>query len=124
MTVDILFLTRNQHVLKVSMRSSNFYCDVLYELLWEDVENWIYDFDDDDDDGKERIFTDHRLIMKVWYACVKHGYIAKENTMVGIDKMKFISHNFFEEFRDKRARGDDGYTPKENIAAGKPIDKK
>ena len=94
MTIEILFITKNQHTLRFGIRTRDFYCDILYQLPVKDIENWIADFDNDED--KERIFTDHGFITRVWCACARHGHIPKENTVEGkpIDKMKFITQKF------------------------------
>lgn len=64
MTIEIVFTTKNQHILRFGIRTRDFYCDFLYELPMEDTEKWVLAFDDDED--KAQIFTDRRFITRVW----------------------------------------------------------
>ena len=87
MTVDILFMTKNKLALRVNMCFSNLHSKIFCELPKEDQKKWIFDFDGDD-----QIYTDQRFIEKVWYACVRHGYISEDYDIMGkfLDAMKVM----------------------------------
>ena len=79
MTVVILFMAKNKLVLRVSMRFSNLHSKIfLGELPIEDQKKWIFDFDTDD-----QTFSGQGFIEKVWYACVRHGYISEDYDIHG-----------------------------------------
>ena len=85
MTVDILFMAKNKLVLRVNMCFSNLHSKIFCELPIEDQKKWIFDFDADD-----QTFSEQGFIEKVWYACVRHGYILEDYDIMGkfLDAMK------------------------------------
>ena len=89
MTIDILFIAKNKLVLRVNMCFSNFERKILDEISIEEQEKWIFEYDDND---IEKTFTDQKFIEKVWYSCVRHGYIAEDYDIMGklVDTMKTI----------------------------------
>ena len=92
MTIDILFIAKNKLVLRVNMCFSNFERKVLDEIPIEEQEKWIFGYDDND---VEKTFTDQKFIEKVWYACVRHGYIAEDYDVMGklLDTMRIVLIN-------------------------------
>ena len=84
MTIDILFMAKNQLVLRVNMCASSFCNKILNELKDEEIEEGVLNDDD------EEIFTNKEFIRKIWYACVKHGYISEDYDIMGqfLDMLK------------------------------------
>ena len=68
---------------------SNFVTKILNELPMdkEFYDDEQFGFDDDD-----QIVTDRKIIEKVWYTCVRHGYISKDYGIMAklINTMKII----------------------------------
>ena len=89
MTIDILFIAKNKLVLRVNMCFSNFGRKILDEIPKEEQEKWIFEYDEND---IEKAFTDRKFIEKVWYACVRHGYISERYDVMGklLDTMKIV----------------------------------
>ena len=89
MTIDILFMAKNKLVLRVNMCFSNFGRKILDEIPKEEQEKWIFEYDDND---IEKTFTDRKFIEKVWYACVRHGYISGRYDVMGklVDTMRIV----------------------------------
>ena len=87
MTVDMLFMAKNELVLRVNMCFSNFHSKIFKELPNEEQKKWIFDFNSD-----PQIYTDENFIERVWYACVRHGYISKDYDIMGkfLDAMKVV----------------------------------
>ena len=89
MTIDILFIAKSKLVLRVNMCFSNFERNILDEIPIEEQEKWIFEYDDNDI-GKT--FTDQKFIEKVWYECVRHGYISEDYDIMGklLDTMRIV----------------------------------
>ena len=68
---------------------SNLERKILDEMSIEEQEKWIFEYDDND---IEKTFTDQKFIEKVWYACVRHGYIAEDYDVMGklLDTMRIV----------------------------------
>ena len=77
--MDILFIAKNKLVLRVNMCFSYFGEKILNELLIEEQEKRIFGYDDND--AENTFLTDRKLIEKIWYACVHHGYISEDYNM-------------------------------------------
>ena len=77
-------MAKNKLVLLVNMCFSNLHS---CELPKEDQKKWIFDFD-----GNDQIYTDQGFIEKVWYACVRHGYISEDYDIMDkfLDAMKVV----------------------------------
>ncbi len=77
MTIDIMFMAKNQLVLRVNLCASNFENKILNDLI---------------SDYYGETFTDKEFIEKVWRACVHHGYISEDYDIMGkfLDMMKII----------------------------------
>ena len=74
MAIDIVFIAENKLVLRINMYFSNFERKILDEIPKEEQEKWIFKYNEND---IEKTFTDQKFIEKVWYACVRHGYITE-----------------------------------------------
>ena len=57
---------------------SNLHSKIFCKLPIEDHKKWIFDFDVDD-----QTFSQPGFIEKVWYACVRHGYISEDYAIMG-----------------------------------------
>ena len=88
MTINILFMANDELVLRVNMSFPSFLCKILDELTEEERGKWVPEFDRDEN----KTFTDQEFIEKVWYACVRHGYISEDYDIMGkfLDKMEVI----------------------------------
>ena len=89
MTIDILFIAKNNLVLCVNMCFSNFGRKILDEIPKEEQEKWIFEYDEND---IEKTFTDRKFIEKVRYACVRHNYISERYDVMGklVDTIKIV----------------------------------
>ena len=87
MTIDILFKTDDELVLRVNMSFPSFLCKILDELPEDEREKWTPEFIDRDND---KTFTDKEFIERVWYGCLRHGYISENHDIMGkfLDKME------------------------------------
>ena len=87
MAIDILFLAKNKLVLRVNMCFSK--RKILDEIPKEEQEKWIFEYDNN---NIEKTFTDQKFIEKVWYACVRHGYISEDYDVTGklLDTMRIV----------------------------------
>ena len=86
MTICIVFMAERELALRLNMCFSSFEYKILDELTKEEIEKSVPKFDDD------KMFTDHEFIEKVWYACVRHGYISEDYDILGkfLNKMEVI----------------------------------
>ena len=75
-------MAKNELVLRLNMCFSSFEYKILDALMEEERGKWVPDFDDD------KTFTDQEFIEKVWYACVRHGYISEDYVGVPISRGK------------------------------------
>ena len=78
MTIDILFMTDKQLVLRINMSFSNF-------------ENKILDgLSDTEKEVDDKMFTNIEFIGKVWYVCVSYGYMFEDYNAIGkfLDQLK------------------------------------
>ncbi len=77
MTIDIMFMAKNQLVLRVNMCTFNFENKILNDLIF---------------DYYSETFTDKEFIEKVWCACVHHGYVSEDYDIIEkfLDMMKII----------------------------------
>ena len=89
MTIDIVFIAKNKFVLRVNMCFSNFKRKIVDEIPKEEQEKRIFEYDEND---IEKTFTNQKFIEKVWYACVRHGYITDNYDIMGkfLDTMRII----------------------------------
>ena len=59
MTIDIVFIAKNKLVLCVNMCFSNFERNIFDEILKEEQEKWIFEYDEND---IQKTFTDQKFI--------------------------------------------------------------
>ena len=87
MTIEILFKANDELVLRVNMSFPNFLCKILDEPPEDEREKWTPEFIDRDND---KTFTDKEFIERVWYGCLRHGYISENHDIMGkfLDKME------------------------------------
>ena len=84
MTIDVVFMTKNKVVLRITMGVTDFYCKNICELTTEELKKWIPSFS-----GSEKTYTDKVFIEKVWRICVHYGYILGNYDVTELDTMKF-----------------------------------
>ena len=77
MTIDVVFMTMNKVVLRITMGVTNFYCKIIRELMTEELEVSL-----------RETHTDKKLIQKVWCICVHYGYISENYDVTKLDTMK------------------------------------
>lgn len=85
MTIDVVFLAKNEVVLRINMCVTNFYCKILRELTTEELKKWILTFS-----GSEKPATDKEFIAKVWCICVHYGYISRDYGVAELGTMKLV----------------------------------
>ena len=78
MTIDVVFMTKNKVVLRITMGVTNFYCKIIREFTREDLEVSL-----------PETHTDKKLIQKVWCICVHYGYISGNYDVTELDALKF-----------------------------------
>ena len=89
MTIDILFIAKNKLVLRVNLCFSNFGRKILDEIPIEVKRNG---FSNTMITILKKTFTNQKFIEKVWYACVRHGYISEDYDVMGklLDTMRIL----------------------------------
>ena len=83
MTIDVVFITKNEVVLRITMDVTSFYGKIIREMTTE-LKKWIPSFS-----GREKTYTDKKFIEKVWRICVHHGYILENYDVTELNTMKF-----------------------------------
>jgi hypothetical protein len=78
MTIAVLFFAKEKLVARLNMCLSSLGEKLLDELTDEELERNGFPFYDD-----VKIVTNQEFVEKVWYACVKHGYISTDFDVLG-----------------------------------------
>ena len=84
MTIDVVFITKNEVLLRITMDVTSFYCKIIREMTTEELKKWISSFS-----GSEKTYTDKKFIEKVWRICVHYGYILENYDVTELNTMKF-----------------------------------
>ena len=79
MTIIVVFMTKNEVVLRITIDVTDFYCKITRELTMAELKKWIPSLSG----------TDKKFIEKVWRICVHYGYILENYDVTESDKMKF-----------------------------------
>ena len=82
MTIDVVFMTKNEVVLCITMGVASFYCKSIRELTTEELKKWIPSVS-----GNEKTYTDKEFIEKVWRICVHYGYILENYDVTELDSL-------------------------------------
>ena len=78
MTIRILFYAKEKLVVRLNMCLSSLGDKLLDEVTDEELERNGFPFYAD-----VKIVTNQAFVEKVWYACVKHGYISTDFDLLG-----------------------------------------
>ena len=76
MTIYILFFAKEKLVLRLNMCRSSLGDKILDEVTDEELERNGFPF-------YVKIVTNQEFVEKLWYACVKHGYISTDLDVLG-----------------------------------------
>ena len=77
MTIDVVFMAKNEVVLYITMGVTNSYHKIMCELTTEELGISL-----------RKTHTDKELIQKVWCICVHYGYILENYDVTELDAKK------------------------------------